>query len=63
MTVTAAANAAPAGEIIRAWLPIPRRYPFQGDFQLLSTSSTPKHVDDEQSPIRCPLPGATGGQG
>ncbi|MGO9199628.1 MAG: transglutaminase-like domain-containing protein [Limisphaerales bacterium] len=52
MTVTAAANAAPAGEIIRAWLPIPRRYPFQGDFQLLSTSSAPKNVDDEQSPIR-----------
>jgi transglutaminase-like putative cysteine protease len=52
MTVTVAANAAPAGEIIRAWLPIPRRYPFQGDFQLLSISSRPKHADDEQSPIR-----------
>jgi len=52
MTVTAAANAAPAGEIIRAWLPLPRRYPFQGDFQLLSTSSTPGHVDPELNPIR-----------
>jgi transglutaminase-like putative cysteine protease len=52
MTVSAAPGAAPAGEVIRAWLPIPRRYPFQGDFQLLSTSSAPKHVDDEQSPVR-----------
>ncbi len=52
MAVTAAPNAAPAGEIIRAWLPIPRRYPFQGDFQILWTSSTPKHLDDERQPIR-----------
>ena len=52
MAVTVAANAAPAGEIIRAWLPIPRGYPYQGDFQLLSTSSRPEHVDDELSPIR-----------
>jgi len=52
MSVNAASNAAPAGEILRAWLPMPRRYPFQGDFQLLSTSSMPKHIDDEQSPVR-----------
>jgi transglutaminase-like putative cysteine protease len=52
MTVTAAPNAAPAGEIIRAWLPLPRRYPFQADFQLLSTSSTPKQIEDEQNPVR-----------
>jgi len=52
MTVTAKANAAPEGEIIRAWLPIPRSYPFQTDFKLLKTSSEPKHMDDEQSPIR-----------
>jgi transglutaminase-like putative cysteine protease len=52
MVVTAVSNAAPAGELIRAWLPLPRRYPFQGDFQLLSTSSMPKHIDDEQKPIR-----------
>jgi hypothetical protein len=52
MTVTAKANAAPDGELIRAWLPIPRSYPFQTDFKLLRTSSTPKQMDDEQSPIR-----------
>lgn len=52
MTVTAKANAAPHGEVIRAWLPIPRRYPFQTDFRLLLTSATPQHLDDEQNPIR-----------
>jgi transglutaminase-like putative cysteine protease len=52
MAVTANANAAPDGETIRAWLPIPRRYPFQGDFDLVSASSTPKHVDDESNPAR-----------
>mgnify|MGYP005842132545 FL=1 len=39
MTVTASANAAPAGETIRAWLPVPRRYAFQGGFRLLGSSS------------------------
>ena len=52
MTVTAKAGAAPAGEVIRAWLPIPRQYPFQNDFQLLESSSAPKRVADELSPIR-----------
>jgi transglutaminase-like putative cysteine protease len=52
MTVTAKAGAAPAGEIIGSWLPIPRSYPFQTDFKLLKTSSTPRHLADEQSPIR-----------
>ncbi|HEX4646768.1 MAG TPA: hypothetical protein VH598_14280, partial [Verrucomicrobiae bacterium] len=36
MRVTAQSNAATAGETIRAWIPIPRRYPFQYDFKLLS---------------------------
>ncbi len=52
MTVTAKAGAAPNGELIRAWLPIPRRYPFQTDFRLLNTSSLARHIDDEFSPIR-----------
>ena len=53
MSVTAASNAAPAGETIRAWLPVPRRYPFQGDFQLISSSSPVKELQDEQSSVRC----------
>ncbi len=52
MSVTAKADAAPAGETIRAWIPIPRQYPFQGDFKLLATSTPVKHLDDAQSPIR-----------
>ena len=52
MTVTAASNATPAGEIIRAWLPIPRRYPFQKDFKLRQTSSRVKHLEAETSSIR-----------
>jgi transglutaminase-like putative cysteine protease len=51
-TVNAMANAAPAGEIIRAWIPIPRQYPFQGEFELGATSSPVKNLDDAQSPIR-----------
>jgi transglutaminase-like putative cysteine protease len=52
LTVTAKPGAAPDGESIRAWLPIPRRYPFQSGFELLSSSSKIKHIDDDQSPIR-----------
>lgn len=38
MTVTVNADAAPKGETIRAWLPIPRSYPFQTDFEMRSSS-------------------------
>lgn len=52
MTVTAEADVAPAGQMIRAWLPVPRAYPFQTDFALLKSSSPVRHLDDEASPIR-----------
>jgi transglutaminase-like putative cysteine protease len=52
MTVTAKASAAPAGEVIRAWLPIPREYPFQKGFELVATTPPFKHIDDPQSSIR-----------
>jgi transglutaminase-like putative cysteine protease len=52
MSVTASKDAAPAGETIRAWMPIPRDYPFQNGFELLSSSSPVKHIDDKDSPIR-----------
>lgn len=52
MTVTVKKNAVPAGELIRAWLPLPRRYPFQKEFKLLSTSSRVKYLAAEKSPIR-----------
>ncbi|HZV35508.1 MAG TPA: transglutaminase-like domain-containing protein, partial [Verrucomicrobiae bacterium] len=52
MTVTADADAAPAGQTIRAWLPIPRTYPFQYGFKLHSSSPAPKSIDAEDSSIR-----------
>jgi transglutaminase-like putative cysteine protease len=52
MTVTVKPDAAPDGKIIRAWLPIPRSYPFQTDFKLLNTSSPVKHLEPEDSAIR-----------
>jgi transglutaminase-like putative cysteine protease len=33
-------------------LPIPRRYPFQGDFELISSSSAVSHLDPESSTAR-----------
>jgi transglutaminase-like putative cysteine protease len=52
MTVTVNAGAAPPGEIIRAWLPIPRRYPFQKDFELRSSSPPAKEINRRESSIR-----------
>jgi len=52
MRVTANANTVPDGETVRAWIPIPRKYPFQNNFKLLSTSFPPKAINPEDSPIR-----------
>ncbi len=52
MTVKAQSDAAPASEIIRAWLPIPRKLPFQDGFKLLESSSKPKYIAEEESNIR-----------
>jgi transglutaminase-like putative cysteine protease len=52
MMVTANSNAAPDGETVRAWIPIPREYPFQSDFTLLSSSSPIKKLAPANSPIR-----------
>ncbi len=52
MTVTANPNAAPGGQVIRAWLPIPRRYPFQSGFELVSSPSLVRELAPENSPIR-----------
>ena len=52
MTVSVKPGVVPPGRTIRAWLPIPRHYPFQDSFRLLASSVPPKHVDDPESPIR-----------
>jgi transglutaminase-like putative cysteine protease len=51
-TLTADAGAAPAGQTVRAWMPIPRSYPFQSKFKLLSSSPPPLAVAPESSPAR-----------
>jgi len=52
MSATVKPNSVPPGTIIRAWLPVPRAYPFQTDFVLLESSSAVLHVADPDSPIR-----------
>jgi transglutaminase-like putative cysteine protease len=52
MTVTAAANAAPEGQTVRAWLPIPRESPDQVDFRLISASPAVANISPPQSAIR-----------
>ncbi len=52
MTVATSPNAAPAGEMIRAWLPIPRQLPFEDGFQLSRASLAAASVAPEESPIR-----------
>jgi len=52
MAVDVQADSSPPAGPIRAWLPVPRRYPFQRDFALLATSSPVRHLADETSPAR-----------
>jgi transglutaminase-like putative cysteine protease len=52
MTVTAKANAAPDGEVIRAWLPIPRDYPFQMDYVFGSSSPAVMQMNPCDTSIR-----------
>ena len=52
MVVSVLPGTVTAGEWIRAWLPVPRLYPFQRGFELLSTSSPVSQISDESSPIR-----------
>jgi transglutaminase-like putative cysteine protease len=40
------------GDIVSAWLPIPRDYPFQAEFALVASSSVPKQIAPPDSPIR-----------
>jgi transglutaminase-like putative cysteine protease len=52
MTVTAKPTAARAGEMISAWFPFPREYPFQKDATLLATVPAANRMDSSDSPIR-----------
>jgi transglutaminase-like putative cysteine protease len=51
MRVTADPAGLKDGALVRAWLPVPRAFPFQTDIRLVR-SSAPATLDHEQSPIR-----------
>lgn len=55
MTVTAQPNAAPDGQTVRAWLPIPREFPFQSGYQLIASSTPVLNTDPPHSTIRSVL--------
>ena len=52
MTVTVKSNAVPPGETIRAWLPVPRRYPFQDQFEWLGSAPPMLNLCAPTSSIR-----------
>jgi transglutaminase-like putative cysteine protease len=52
MAVTVNADVVPAGQIIRAWLPIPRNYPYQTNFEVVSSSPPVKQIAAADSSIR-----------
>ncbi len=52
MNVSLKPGAAKPGQQVRAWLPVPRAYPFQTGFEVLSSSPSVKIIAPETSPIR-----------
>jgi transglutaminase-like putative cysteine protease len=52
MTISVDADAVPAGKTVRAWLPVPRSYPHERDFRILSSSSPVKEVRADTASIR-----------
>ena len=52
MRVTLDADAVAPGKTVRAWLPVPRRYPYQDNFELVSSSSPVIALAPETSAIR-----------
>ncbi len=52
MGVSVPADAVPAGQAVRAWLPIPRDYPYQTDFKVIASTPMAKQIAPADSPIR-----------
>ena len=52
MRISVFTNAVPGGQTVSAWLPIPREYPFQTGFEILSSSAPIKHLDSPHSSAR-----------
>ncbi len=52
MTLTVDSSAITSGDTLRAWLPIPRLFPYQKDFVLDSAKPKPTYIANQNSPIR-----------
>ncbi len=52
MTVSLKPRAAAPGQEVRAWLPVPRAYPFQTGFEVVASSPALEYLAPEVSPIR-----------
>jgi transglutaminase-like putative cysteine protease len=52
MTLTVDADAVPDGAVIRAWLPVPRRLPYQQGFTIVRSSSPVLQLAPDTSAIR-----------
>lgn len=52
MSVNVRAGSVVPGEKVLAWLPVPRRFPHQGEFELMATVPGGGRVAPEESPIR-----------
>ena len=63
MQVVVDAGVVPAGELVRVWLPIPRQFPHQRDFELLSSTPPSHALAPDDAPARAayfenPAPGS-----
>lgn len=52
MTVTLKPDAVADNAVVSAWLPIPRRYPFQNEIKFRRSAPEPKQLASDLSPIR-----------
>jgi transglutaminase-like putative cysteine protease len=52
LRLTVDSAAVPVETILRAWMPVPRVYPYQKDFVMEGSSSPPRNIDDAGSLIR-----------
>lgn len=52
MTLTVDSGTVGHGDTVRAWLPIPHKFPYQLDFNLMGSSSEPLAIAPPNSPIR-----------
>ena len=52
VSITVDSGTVRPGDAVKAWLPIPRKFPYQLDFKLIGSSSKPLAVAPENSPIR-----------